>query len=158
MKIRWSTSSSRNPHPSLVRCIIQCHEWVWDYSMQKVSFRPLSQGWMASLTGQHIQGIASLVKGFLHLIENPFLCTGLLFWQCLTGALLNSWLILGCPGVDLEQLECLRGEDVLLPNFRGPFLVICRDCRNWALLIQTSRQLPNRFPQIWLLGTHVGVL
>lgn len=161
--IRWSTSSSRNPQSSLVRCIFDdIHTsgislWFWDCSMQKVSFRPLSQGWTASLTAQHVRGIVSLLKGFLHLIVNPFLCTGLLLWQCMTGALLNSWLILGFPDVDLEQLECLQGEDVLLTNFRGPFLVICRDCRNWGLLIQTSRQLPNCSPQLWLLATHVEV-
>lgn len=148
----------KKPSPKFGQVHSQCHTYHWHFivslSLQHAC-RPLSQGWMASLTGWCMRGIASLVKGFLHLIENPFLCTGLLFWRCMTGALLNSWLILGCSGLDLEQLECLRGEDVLLTNFRGPFLVICRDCRNWGLLIQTSRQLPNRFPQLWLIATHV---
>lgn len=77
-------------------------------------------------------------------ILNRFACIGWCFDSEIQASQpSNFWLVIGLLDVDLELLECVQGENYPFTIFRGPFLMICGDCRNKRLLIQTCRRLSN---------------
>ena len=75
-------------------------------------------------------------------ILNRFACIGWCFDSEIQASYQISDLLLA-SWIWIWNFSSVQGENYPFTIFRGPFLMICGDCRNKRLLIQTCRRLSN---------------